>query len=204
MLKSRFLYWSLIITLMVAGCTIEIEQPQMTTPVVQVDTPSVTAVATSSLPTLQIPVTWADLNLTGKLVYISGSDVDESILNIQMLDLVTGTLTTIFTSPPNAWIYYITVSPDNQQLIMSYSPPYQQNVPVYQALYRMPLNGSDPPRFLITPPSVDDKYLHVEWAPDGRYIYFGNYILDKPKVIKYHLCIGEHKWIISLSNKSAI
>ncbi len=175
------LCWSLVIMFIVAGCTIEIEQPQIATPVAQVDTPSPAVVATSSLPTTQIPVTWANLNLTGKLVYISGSEADESILNIQMLDLVTGTLTTIFTSPPNAWIYYITVSPDNQQLIMSYSPPYQQNVPVYQALYVMPLNGSAPPQFLIAPPSVDDKYLHVEWAPDGRYIYFSHINHQEPE-----------------------
>jgi len=180
MYKFRFLCWSLIIALIVVSCTIEIEQPQIATPVAQVATPNSAVVATSALPTTQIPVTWANLNLTGKLVYISGSDVDESILHIQMLDLVTGTLNTIFTSPPNAWIYYIAVSPDNQQLIMSYSPPYQSNVPVYQALYIMPLNGSEPPRFLITPPTVDDKYLHVEWAPDGRYIYFSHINHQEP------------------------
>jgi hypothetical protein len=30
----------------------------------------------------------------------------------------------------------------------------------------------------------------------------GNYILDKPRVMMYHLGIGEHKWKTSLSNKS--
>jgi hypothetical protein len=172
MLKSRFLCRLLVVVFFISACTIEIEQPQIETTVAQIDTPNPAVAATSSLPTTQIPITWANLNLTGKLVYISDSDVDESILNIQMLDLVTGTLTTIFTGPPNAWIYYIAVSPDNQHLLMSYSPPYQQNVPVYQALYSMPLDGSVPPQFLITPSTVDDKYLHVEWATDGKYILY--------------------------------
>ena len=88
MLKPRFLRWSLIVALLIASCTIEIEQPQIETPAIQTDIPSPTAIATSSLPATQIPVTWASLNLTGRLVYISASDVDDSILNIQMLDLV--------------------------------------------------------------------------------------------------------------------
>lgn len=180
MLKPRFLRWSLIVALLIASCTIEIEQPQIETPAIQTDIPSPTAIATSSLPTTQIPVTWASLNLTGRLVYISASDIDDSILNIQMLDLVTGTLTTIFSTPPNAWIYYITISPDNQQLIMAYSPPYQQNVPVYQALYSMPMDGSVPPQFLLMPPTVDDRYLQVEWAPDGKYIYFSHINQQEP------------------------
>jgi len=174
MLKSRFPYRLLIFALIISSCTIEIAQPQIETPASQVDMSISTAVATNSLPTTQIPVTWASLNLTGRLVYVSGPGDDTSILNIQTLDLVTGTITTIFTTPPKAWIYYIAVSPDNKQLIMSYSPPYQLDAPAYQALYIMPLDGSAPPQFLFTPPAVADKYLHVEWSPDGKTIYFSH------------------------------
>jgi len=177
MFKFRFLCWSLLVILVISGCAIEIEQSQ---PPVQTDTPNPTAIATSSLPTIQIPVTWAELHLTGKLVYISDPQDDTSTLNIQTLDLVTGTITTIFTTPPDAWIYYITISPDNKQLIMSYSPPFQQNIPIYQALYIMPLDGSAEPQFLFTPPTVYDKYLQVEWAPDGKYIYFSHINNQEP------------------------
>ena len=81
------------------------------------------------LPTTTIPVTWANSNLSGKLVYVSAYEGSSGnpILSIQALDLITGVITTIFQGPEISWIYYVTVSPDEKQLIMSYSVLYQQN-----------------------------------------------------------------------------
>jgi Tol biopolymer transport system component len=92
-------------------------------------------------------------------------------LQVQSLNLVSGEVNTIFDAPQDSWIYYITVSPDNTQLLMSYSPPQVDNKPD-QDLYIMPLDGSQPPRLLFTPPTKEDDYTEVEWSPDGKYIYF--------------------------------
>jgi len=120
----------------------------------------------------QVPVTWGDLSLSGRLVYINGTSVDNVFsLQIQVLNLATGEVTTIFNAPKYSWIYYITVSPDNTQVVMSYSPPPGDN-PVDQDLYIMPLDGSQAPKLLFTPPTKDDDYAEVEWSPDGKYIYF--------------------------------
>ena len=104
------------------------------------------------------------------------------IMEIEVLDLVTGDLVTIFKAPVNSYIYYVSVSPDNKQLIMSYSPPSEDNPNIYQALYILPLDGSAAPQLLFTPPTVEDQYIQVEWSPDGRYIYFTHVNYRTPSV----------------------
>jgi Tol biopolymer transport system component len=134
-----------------------------------------TALTVSGLPSTQIPVAWAHLNLSGKLVYVSTlKDGDTSIATLQMLDLKTGSITTLF-SKPGAWIYYATLSPDAKQLIMSYSPGSQSNSSSNRILYSMPLDGSTPPQPLFAPPTADDRYTQVEWSSDGKYIYLVHY-----------------------------
>jgi Tol biopolymer transport system component len=126
---------------------------------------------TNVVTTSQIPVTWGELNLTGRLVYINGIAVDNIFqLQVQILDLATGEVKTIFDAPKYSWIYYISVSPDHSQLIMSYSPPPGDN-PVDQDIYVMPLDGSQAPQQLFTPPTFQDDYIEVEWSPDGNSIY---------------------------------
>jgi len=79
---------------------------------------------------------------------------------------------TLYTAPINAWVYYVSVSPDGKQLIMSYSPPPQEDPDIVQALYIMPLDGSERPQLLFTPPTREDQYTQAEWLPDGKYIYY--------------------------------
>jgi Tol biopolymer transport system component len=133
--------------------------------------------------TAKIPVTWANLNLTGKLVYaVGGVDVDNNyIVQIQSLDLPTGNLTVLYTAPVGASIYYTSVSPDGQELVMSYSPPSGENPDVVQALYTLPMDGSRPPQLLFTPPTPEDQYTQAEWSPNGKYIYYThvNYLIPE-------------------------
>jgi Tol biopolymer transport system component len=172
--KKHFLTWLLIFALVISGCSIEINQP--TQPILLPSLISPTqpnSAPTSSLPTLKELVTWSGLKLTGKLVYIAGkTDSINFVMDIEVLDLVSGDLVTIFKSPANSYIYYVTVSPDNKQLIMSYSPPPTDNPNIYQALYIMPLDGSAAPRLLFAPPAKEDQFIQAEWSPDGKYIYF--------------------------------
>lgn len=173
MMKSHFVYLSLVFALAISSCSSGTGQPSMATPTTPPDEyPSFsTAVPTNSA---IIPVTWAHLNLTGKLVYSAGAvDGDNNyIVRIQMLDLVTGVITSIYTAPLNAWIHYVSVSPNSKQLVMSYSPPPGENPDIAQALYTMPLDSSEPPQLLFMPPTAEDQYIQAEWSPDGRYIYY--------------------------------
>jgi len=163
-----FLFTILILT--TSGCAIELSQQPVATPL-PVDTP--TAASTSSPADSTKPVTWAALNLTGRVVYsrVSSND-DISALSVETLDLITGGIKTIFTAPEDAWIYYAAVSPDGNQLVISYVPPSSTNPDRNQALYILPIDGSAPPHLLIKPPTAFDQYIQVEWSPDGKYLYY--------------------------------
>ena len=177
MVKTHFLLWLLGFALVLSGCSIEVDQPIAATPAPTSESVSTLAPPAHSNPqtnivtTTQVPVTWADLDLKGRLVYINGIVVENVFkLQIQILDLVTGEITTVFDAPKYSWIYYLAVSPNNTQLIMSYSPPPGNN-PVDQDIYVMPLDGSQPPQLMFTPPTSEDDYIEVEWSPDSKYIY---------------------------------
>ncbi|MEO7838787.1 MAG: hypothetical protein ABIU06_05510 [Anaerolineales bacterium] len=174
MIKTYFIGWLLIFALTISACSGGNTQPSVVvTPTAPPDEYEnfPTAIASNSA---TIPVTWAALNLTGRLVHNLGA-VDSAhnyIVQIRVLDLATGHLAVIYTAPINAHVYYISVSPDGRQVVMSYSPPLQENPDVVQGIYLMPLDGSEPPQLLFTPPDPQDQYTQVEWSPDGKYIYY--------------------------------
>jgi Tol biopolymer transport system component len=177
-MKIHFLVWFLVLALALSSCSIQVEQPTVVTPGSTAESIAPTVPSEGNSPqtnivtTTKVPMTWEALHLSGRLVYINGTVVDTVFnLQIQVLNLATGEVTTIFDAPKYSWIYYVTVSPDNTQVVMSYSPPPGDN-PVDQDLYIMPLDGSQPPKLLFTPPTKEDDYVEVEWSPDGKYIYF--------------------------------
>ena len=156
-MKTHFLVWSLVFALALSSCSIQVEQPNFATPDKTLGSIHPTSSSyennqkKKNVTTTQVPVTWGDLNLTGRLVYINGTVVDNVFsLQIQVLNLVTGEVKTIFDAPKYSWIYYVTVSPNDKQVVMSYSPPPGDN-PVDQDLYIMPLDGSQAPKLLFTP-----------------------------------------------------
>ncbi len=108
-------------------------------------------------------------------------------MRIQSLDLSTGTITTIFQATGGAWIYFVTVSPDEKQLVMAYTPPTANNANSQQALYIMPTDGSKPPQLLFLPASPDDEYLQPAFSPDGKYLYFTHVNFSAPPKMQ-----GEH------------
>ena len=174
MTRLRIFVQGLIFALIVCSCSIEINQTAQVSPSPAIEQ-NPAAVATGSLPTTQIPVTWSHLNLTGKLLYISSRNNDNLIVsNIQILDLMAGDISTLF-SVSDGWIYYATLSPDGKILGMSYAPPAPANTPSTRMLYLLPLDAPTEPQPLFTPPTADDRYIQVEWSPDGRYIYFVHY-----------------------------
>ena len=176
-MKVHFAARFLIFALLLSSCSIQVEQPSVSTPGSQAPTTSSgkSSSQTNIVTTTQIPVTWSNLNLTGRLVYINGTVAEDVFhLEIQVLDLLTGEVKTIFNAPKYSWVYYISVSPDHKQLLMTYSPPPGDNEPPDQNIYIMPLDGSQPPKPLFTPPTKEDDYVEVEWSPDGKYIYFSH------------------------------
>jgi Tol biopolymer transport system component len=122
------------------------------------------------------------------LVYINAEQGGSGnpILSIRALDLVSGVITTIFQGPELSWIYYVSVSPDEKQLVMSYSVPSQNQGPVSQLLYVLPLDGSTQPQLLISPPTAYDQYVQAEWSPDGKYIYYVHYSYQNQPIDQHY------------------
>ena len=171
MRKTRLLTLSLISIFLVCGCSIEIDQ----TPEPVLTEAPFTPSSTSDFPVTRIPVTWAHLNLSGKLVYLSSTmEGDMLISNVQMLDLLTGNIATLF-STAGAWIYYATISPDAKMLVMSYAPPTESNASSGRSLYIMPLDAASGSQPLLSQPTPDDHYTQAEWSPDGEYVYYVHY-----------------------------
>ena len=181
MQKSQLFSWYLVIALILSSCSIEINQ---TTVITQTPSPENIPVisSTSAFPTTHTPITWADLDLTGKLVYLNSATEGNNLLaNIQILNLMTGDIATFFSAPPGAWIYYMTISPDAKTVVMSYIPPSQGSSLSSRDLYIMPLDMTIPSQHLFSAPSPHDHYVQAEWSPDGKHIYYAHYNdRDKP------------------------
>ena len=177
--KLSYILYSLLVISMF-GCSIDVAQPVVPTPSsefgpIPPTLPVSTDNRTPSASSTTIPVTWESLNLTGRLVYASVSLTDVTPINIQLLDLIAGEIKTIFTTTGDAWVFYLTISPDGEQLVMSYAPASTSTEIPSRALYTLPVDGTTPPQLLFQPPTPDDHYIHVEWSPDGKYIYYVHY-----------------------------
>ena len=191
--RISFVFISLCIAVMlvISGCSIEssssyyyADTPSSSTEAASPATTSTagivqrrnilpTSSAPTAAPTIEIPVTWADLKLTGRLVFTSADTQQEGvIMRIQVLDLETGRITTLFQTTGRSWLYYMTASSVTGQVVISYAPPLGYNSPAQQALYIFSLDKSRGSQLLFDPPALDDQYLQAEWSPDGRYIYY--------------------------------
>jgi len=172
---NKTLHWTLFLALLVSSCSVEVNQPVAIASTPSLESSPATA-STSSFPTTHTPVLWADLHLTGKLVYLSSTTEGTNLVaNIQILNLTTGDISTIFSAPAGAWIYYMAVSPDSKNVVISYIPASQGSSPSSRDLYILPLNGTVAPRLLFSPASPADRYVQAEWSPDGKFIYYAHY-----------------------------
>jgi len=133
--KEFFLF---LAALLITACSVDVSAPtapsRATLPAPEVQTgretpayPSPGVTSTSrplSSSNSQVPVVWADLKLSGKLVFVrTTQNSNEAVLSVQELDLATGDLSTLFQAPSLSWIYTMSVSPDAKTLVMAYNPP---------------------------------------------------------------------------------
>jgi Tol biopolymer transport system component len=165
--------WLLIFTFVISSCTIDINQPSAPIPSSKGNITPQTANSTLSPLTTILPVTWGNLNLSGKLVYPSAVFQNQSVsMGIRLLDLMTGNVTTIFQAPDGGWVDAIAISPDNKQMILSYAPPINTPYGGTRALYSLPVDGFGSLQLLFAPASKYDQYYQPEWSPDGTFLYF--------------------------------
>lgn len=172
--KIHFFPCLIVFALLLCSCSIEVNQTAIAASP-SAETPVATS-APSLFPVTKVPVTWTDLKLTGKLLYLSSlTDNGSPLATIRMLDLTSGELATVFTAPAGAWIYYMTVSPDAKNIVISYIPPAQGTAASNRVLYMAALKENMAFQPLFPSPSLHDHYVQAEWSPDGKYIYYAHY-----------------------------
>ncbi|MBC7877511.1 MAG: hypothetical protein H7Y59_10105 [Anaerolineales bacterium] len=185
MIKINLLSLLLVFILIISSCSPQIVEPTARFP---------SQINPTSSNTPNTTVKWGNLILTGKLIYLDSTVENKKLLmSIQSLDLATGETFTIFDAPVNSHLFYVAVSPDNKQLVISYSPPPVDNITVYQGIYTMPMDGSAPPELLFMPPAKEDQYIQAEWSADGNYIYYTHVNYSTP------LAEGQQEPIHSIS-----
>jgi Tol biopolymer transport system component len=191
-MKRGILFLLFILNLTVSGCSVAI--PASPAPISPAPTlsaipptnanatpatiiPEQTLAATAVPTPAPLPVTWAGLNLTGKLLY-NTVDSTQTTLEIHSLDLETGQRQIIFHQPERTWSDAVAIAPDNKTLLLAYSPPTTAPYGGQESIYAMPIDASKPPQLLVIPPSDQDQYSQPQWSPDGKYIYFAhiNYV----------------------------
>jgi Tol biopolymer transport system component len=176
---------SLLLIATITGCSVEIQQTPLPTA-----TAGIQPAGPTILPDLpaspvaqkdQIPVTWANLDLTGRLVYVVAEFENHYAYHVRVLDLANGRITTVFTAPDLAIIYDLAVSPDHQKLLLSYAPPPPEDTSISsRGIYIIPMDGSGPPQPLFTPAVEGDENFQVEWSADGKYVYYTNFNYQTP------------------------
>lgn len=180
-IKKEFLIlFSALLLFNLVGCTLDVSRPPAVTPFADVASPIAATLSPNSngstpMPDATIPITWADLQLRGRLIFSTVSkDGAITAPRIVALDLGTGEIRTAFAATDNAWVYYLAVSPDAKELMMSYIPPSAPNEQATTSIYSLPLAANAEPQLLFTPTPFD-RYIQVEWSPDGKYLYIVHY-----------------------------
>ena len=166
--KFHFFRLGLVLAWSIAGCSVEVNQsPVAVSPIASTQNPN------ESPAPAKVPVSWASLNLTGKLVFVAANNATNKVA-VQSLNLENGDLVTIFQVPLRGWVDAVAVAPDHKTVILSYSPPMEVPYGGQTSLYRMPLDASEPPQLLITPQTNQDQYFQPAWSPDGKYVFLAH------------------------------
>ena len=169
--RKTFLCFGIIIAVILDSCSVQIS-PQV---------PPGSNFTGSEQSQKKIPLVWKDMGLQGRLVYISSSFGSNNgglsnLIAVDILDLSSGQIMTIFDAPAGDWIDFVSASPDGKQLVMEYLPAGDNGSSgsKQELLYAMPLDGSQSPRLILAPPTPADLYYQPVWSPDGAYIYFSH------------------------------
>jgi WD40 repeat protein len=144
-------------------------------------------VGSGAAPTyLPLATASGSLGLSGTIIYNSSTVKNNQLLNtVEAQHLADEGRQTIFEGPPDAWLDAAVVSSDNQKIIIAYAPPPAAANQWQEALYLIPMDGSQPPQLLFPPASATEQYFQPQWSPDGQYIYFvhANYETGQPMEI---------------------
>lgn len=127
---------------------------------------------TSSTESRRLPVTWAGLGLTGRLL------VAQINSGVWTLDLATGGVTDVYRPPDlsQAWVNAASASPNGRDVVLAYAPPPQAGEVQfgYTELWLTDLSGTLQPRPLTRRTDSRESFFTPSWSADGSSIYFAH------------------------------
>ncbi len=137
-----------------------------------VGTPPTATTASGSSSARRLPVTWADLGLTGRLF------VAQVNSGVWTLDLVTGAISDVYRPPDlsQAWVNAASVAPNGRDVVLAYAPPPQAGEVQfgYTELWLTDLSGELQPRPLIRRADSRESFFTPSWSADGSSIVFAH------------------------------
>ena len=112
-----------------------------------------------------------DVGLSGKLVLVKWYPGGNQLIE---LDLTSGRVRTLFQAPKDSLLLDAEVSPDSQQILLSYSPPADVSDVQYgyTDLYLLPYGENEKPQPLLSKMPLQEAFFFPTWAPNGQSIFF--------------------------------
>lgn len=162
----------LVFLLALVACSVELTEQR---------TPTVTTVVPVTNGTPTVAPAWADLNVSGRLLFLV-STPPENQTELVQLNLLSGVQTTIFRASRRALLTAFAVSPDNRTIVLAYQPPAPEGFTATgsSGLYVMPVAGSATPTPVLADETGQEAFFAPAWSPDGRYIYYSVYKRVEP------------------------
>jgi len=166
----------LLLALLLAACSIDVSdvRPSAVTPALRLTLTTATPLTPPSASPTALP--WASLHLAGHLIFLQNPNHEELV----QLDLLSGTMSTLFHAENRAWLAAAAVSPDGQRVVMAYSPPPKDSsqLPGYTDLYLLPADGSGTPQVLLQRVAPEEAFAFPQWSADGHFVYYEHVIAD--------------------------
>ena len=116
---------------------------------------------------------WSGLQLSGRLILIQPKVDGIDLIN---LNLTSGKITLLFHAPEHALMSSALVSPDGQQILLSYAPPWTRpDQVIYPSLYLLTMDGSGDPEPVFKNMNPKEAFFNPTWAPDGKSIFASHF-----------------------------
>ncbi len=137
--------------------------------------PSVTIVEQpTEQPTVPEPESMPDVaqyGLVGRLVLVKYNSSGNRLIE---LDLASGEVRTLFQAPDASWLAAALVSPDHQQILLTYAPPPPSDETQfgYSDLYLMPYDGTSQPQPFLTRSEPQESYFFSTWGAGSQSVYY--------------------------------
>lgn len=121
------------------------------------------------------PPAWLEGAYQGSLLLIF---VQQGSRELVLLDLETAQETSVFEIPDNAFVTAAEMSPDGENIVITYAPapPQGEFQAGHTGVYVLPADGSAEPRTILDGAAVEESYFFTTWSPDGQYIYYSHFM----------------------------